>query len=70
MFENLKAEMARNNKNIADIGKLLGISTNAVSFKLNGRTHFTLHEMLKLADTFHCSIDYLARRKLATIENY
>jgi len=63
MFENLKAEMARNHKNNNDVSKILGISANAVSFKLTGKTPFTLHEIWKLADEFKCSMDYLAGRK-------
>lgn len=63
MFENLRAEMKRNNKTNSDVGEILGISSNAVSFKLNGKTPFTIHEIWKLADTFKCSMDYLAGRK-------
>ena len=62
MFENLKAEMARFNKTNQDVGAILGISANSVSFKLNGKTPFTLHEIWKLADSFNCSIDYLSGR--------
>lgn len=66
MFENLKAEMKRTNKTNKDVGDILGISANSVSFKLNGKTPFTLHEVWKLADSFHCSMDYLAGRNKAT----
>lgn len=62
MFENLRAEMKRNNKTVEDVGKILDISTNTVSFKLNGKTQFTLHELWKLADAFNCPLDYLAGR--------
>lgn len=64
MFENIKAEMARNNKNNNDISKILGINPNSFSFKLNGKTPFTLHEIWQLADLFKCSMDYLAGRKI------
>lgn len=60
MFDNIRAEMRRHNKTNNDIGKLLGISANAVSLKLNGKTPFTLDEIRKLADEFNCSLDYLA----------
>lgn len=66
MFENLKAEMTRHGKTIKDVADILNISANAVSFKLNGRTSFTLHEFLKLADTFNCSLDYLANHQPKT----
>ena len=62
MFKNLKAEMARANVTNADIGRILGISANSVSFKLNGKTAFTIHEMWKLADYFKCPLDYIAGR--------
>ena len=60
MFDNLRAEMRRHNKTNADIGKVLGISANSVSLKLNGKTSFTLEEIRQLADVFKCSLDYLA----------
>ena len=62
MFANLRAEMKRYGKTNADIGKILNISANSVSFKLNGRTPFTLDEIRKLAEEFNCSLDYLATK--------
>ena len=64
MFDNLRAEMKRYGKTNSDVGKILGISTNSVSFKLNGKSPFTLDEIKKLADEFNCSLDYLARKNL------
>ena len=60
MFDNLRAEMRRRSKTNADVGKILGISGNSVSAKLNKKVAFTLDEMRKLADEFVCTIDYLA----------
>lgn len=60
MFDNLRAEMRRHNKTNTDIGKILGISANSVSLKLNGKTPFTLEEIRRLANAFNCSLDYLA----------
>lgn len=60
MFNNIRAEMRRHNKTNKDVGNILNISANSVSFKLNGRTPFTLDEIRKLADEFNCSLDYLA----------
>lgn len=62
MFNNLRAEIKRHGKTISDIGQILGISANAVSLKLNGKTEFTLKEIFTLAKEFDCSIDYLAVR--------
>ena len=62
MFANLRAEMKRHNKTNNDIGKILNISANSVSFKLNGKRPFTLDEIHKLADEFNCSLDYLAEK--------
>ena len=60
MFNNLRAEMKRHGKTISDIGQFLGITTSAVSLKLNGKTEFTLKEICILAEKFNCSLDYLA----------
>ena len=60
MFDNVRAEMRRHKKSNADVGRLLGISANAVSLKLNGKTPFTLDEIWTLAREFDVSLDYLA----------
>lgn len=60
MFDNIRAEMSRHGKTNRDIGKILGISGNSVSFKLNGKRPFTLDEIRRLAEEFNCSLDYLA----------
>lgn len=62
MFNNIRAEMRRHNKTNKDVGAILNISSNSVSFKLNGKRPFTLEEIRKLADEFHCSLDYLATK--------
>lgn len=60
MFENIRAEMRRHHKTNYDVGKILNISANSVSLKLNGKSPFTLDEIRKLATEFNCSLDYLA----------
>ena len=60
VFNNLRAEIKRHGKTLSDIGQFLGISANAVSLKLNGKTEFTLKEICILAEKFNCSLDYLA----------
>lgn len=64
MFDNLRAEMARRNKTLKDVGNLLGISLGAVSLKLNGKSQFTLKEICILAKEFNCSLDYLAETNI------
>ena len=60
MLNNLKAEIARQNKTIAEMAKYMEMSTNTFSWKMNGKREFALSEMCKLADYFNVSIDYLA----------
>lgn len=62
MFNNIRAEMRRHNKTNKDVGRILNISANSVSFKLNGKSPFTLNEIHKLAEEFNCSLDYLAKK--------
>ena len=59
LYPNIKAEMARNNITIKELAKVIGLSTNSVSFKLNGKRQFTLSEIEKIALLFNCSLDYL-----------
>ena len=61
-YPNVRAEMSRHGKTIQDIAKYLGLSTNSVSFKLNGKREFTLKEVENLASLFNCSLDYLVAR--------
>ena len=63
MMENLRAEMARSRKTNKEMADFLSLSDNGFSFKLNGKNQFTLAEMVKMADLFGCSIDYLAGRR-------
>jgi transcriptional regulator with XRE-family HTH domain len=60
MLKNLRAEMARHGKTIAEMAELLDVSVNTFSFKLHGKREFTLKELKALADYFNVSIDYLA----------
>lgn len=62
MYNNIRAEMARLGKTQGDIAELLGVSTNTLRWKLNGERPFMLDEVLKLAELFNCSLDYLAEK--------
>ena len=59
LYPNIRAEMGRNHLTIKQLASCLGLSTNTVSFKLNGKREFTLSEIMRMADLFHCSLDYL-----------
>ncbi len=59
LYPNIKAEMGRNNLTIRELANNLGLSTNSVSFKLNGKREFTLSEIEAIANLFGCSLDYL-----------
>jgi len=60
MFQNIRAEMARNKRKVAEIAAVLGISENSFRFKMNGKREFTLRELRVLAEHFDVTIDYLA----------
>lgn len=63
-YPNIKAEMGRNNLTIKQLANNLGLATNTISFKLNGKREFTLSEIESIADIFGCSLDYLVGHKV------
>lgn len=70
MYPNIRAEMGRNNMTIKELANNIGLSTNSVSFKLNGKRQFTLLEIEKIALLFNCSLDYLVGHECKKEENY
>ena len=46
----LKAKIMENEFTRADVAKMLGISANSLSRKLNGKTEFVLSEVVGLCD--------------------
>jgi DNA-binding XRE family transcriptional regulator len=48
MFNNLKIEMLRAKTNQGELAKAIGISYNALSNKLRGKTEFRMSEMLAI----------------------
>jgi DNA-binding XRE family transcriptional regulator len=48
MFNNLKIEMLRANTNQGELAKAIGISRNALSTKMRGKTEFRMSEMLAI----------------------
>jgi transcriptional regulator with XRE-family HTH domain len=41
----------------------IGLSDSTVSLKMNGRCSFTTSDLIKMADLFHVSTDYLLGRR-------
>lgn len=66
MLANVRAQMVKHQMTNADMAKLLGLSSNSFSFKLNERREFTLTELAKMAVSFHVSIDYLIEIRKST----
>ena len=48
IFRNLEAELTRAKITKAELAKSIGISTGSISLKFNGKTEFTLPEMLAI----------------------
>ncbi|QYN61004.1 helix-turn-helix transcriptional regulator [Bifidobacterium asteroides] len=46
-----------------DLSRYLGCTPSLITQKMNGRTQFTLHDVLKLSDLFHISVDELLGRE-------
>ena len=70
LYKNIKAEMGRHDLTIKELATNLGLSTNSVSFKLNGKREFTLSEIERIASLFDCSLDYLVGHKFKNMENH
>ena len=60
MFNNLNAEMARNNMTIKNLAEKTGISYESLKNKMSGQTEFKRSEMILIKKEFpDCSLDYL-----------
>lgn len=68
-YPNIKAEMKYHNTTIKNLALQLNLSTNSVSFKLNGKREFTLSEIEKIANIFNCSLDYLVGHEVRNISS-
>ena len=64
MFNNLKAEMARESVTNEMIANKISIHIASVSSKLNGKTEWTRREMFEIKNHFfpELSVDYLFQR--------
>ena len=68
IFRNLEAELMRSQITKAELAARIGISTGSISLKFNGKTEFTLPEMLAIQkqlsgeDGNAFALDYLFMR--------
>lgn len=60
-YQNIKAEMRREGITQENIATFLGMSTNNLSLKLNGKVAFTVPEAVAIRDKFFpdATLDYL-----------
>ncbi len=60
-YPNIKAELKRNGASYGDVAKVLGMSTNNVSMKINGRVSLTAEEAKEIRESFcpDATLDYL-----------
>lgn len=67
MYDNLRAEMARNRITVKQLSQVLGVSLKTASNRLSGKTDFTLNEALKINRELFpkCELDYLFEQRLA-----
>ncbi len=59
-----RVKMLRKQKNIkqSELGKMVGLSSNAISDIERGRRTTTIEKLVAIADYFEVSIDYLVGR--------
>ena len=64
VFQNLKAEMARNNVTVSDFARLLNKTERSVRDKINGKGDFTWSEITAIRSKFFpdLGIEYLFER--------
>nr|DAT94611.1 MAG TPA: helix-turn-helix domain protein [Caudoviricetes sp.] len=65
MFNNLAAEIARKGVKNNDFAEKVGIHPVTFSKKLNGKTDFTLKEVIRIIEYFNCefTLEYLFEEK-------
>ncbi len=62
MFERIQLLMMRNHMNKSDLSKAVGVSTGNLSDWANGRSSPNVERLIKIADYFDVSLDYLTGR--------
>lgn len=58
-YPNLRAEMARRDYTLDDLGKVIGVGAGAVSMKLNGKRDFDIVEVKQICEHFNMSFEEL-----------
>ena len=57
MFRKLKGILSMNGMTQQDLANLLDLSASTLSFKINGKTEFTLNEAKKISKYFNMTIE-------------
>lgn len=58
----IKAEMARRDLGIEQLGEIIGVEYSATYKRISGETRFTIDELIALADEWNVSLEYLTCR--------
>ncbi|MEG1711411.1 MAG: helix-turn-helix transcriptional regulator [Clostridia bacterium] len=66
--ESLKELMDNNNLSCEKLGDIIGVTKEAVRLWKNGKSNISLTHLIKLADYFHCSIEFLIGRSQTFID--
>lgn len=67
VFNNLLAEISKNNLNIENMAKIMNISSELLNKKIKGEINFKIEECLQMQQYLHCeniSLDYLFKDRL------
>ena len=56
-LSNLAAELSRAQIKVSELSELLGVSSDTVRNKINGKTEFTIGEAIKIQETFFPDIE-------------
>jgi len=62
IHERLAELKTRSTSSSKQIGEMTGISKRSINEYLTGKTNPTIENLVKLADFFNCSLDYLVGR--------
>lgn len=65
---NLKHLLVAQDMKQGDLCPVLGLNRSSISMKMHGSVSFTTADLIKLADYFHVSTDYLLGREPMEVE--
>ena len=63
MYGNIKKEMKRHGLDYKALARIAEVKSATIATRMIGATDFKLPELIKLANHFGCSIDYLVGRE-------